>query len=243
MKKIIVIFSIVLIFYQSGISCDCLGSGKTFCDEANSINENEIIARIQIESREGLGGQARILNLYKGSEERKVIQIWGGNGANCINTLGKVGQIFIMKIGRITKEYPFSPEKKIGDYSSGFICANTTLWVDKGKIRGVISQTMKYELIEDIDPMNLFFCPLFKSDAQELQTIQISPNPTSNDLTIKGLKSDITVLIFDAIGRLLAEKAVAESNNSVLVGDLTSGLYIIRFRKNMTTKSLKFVKL
>jgi hypothetical protein len=75
MKKIT--FLIILFFgaVQTGFSCRCQSSNKTFCDELQSITQNQIIARIQIEKCNGVKAEARILNLYKGREDKKNIRI------------------------------------------------------------------------------------------------------------------------------------------------------------------------
>jgi Secretion system C-terminal sorting domain len=244
MKKITLLLFFILSLHQLGFACRCASPTKTFCDEAISINENHIIARIQIESKDGIVGQARILNLYKGTEDRKTIQIWGGTGSgggDCIYTIGNVGQIYIIILYRFNQTFPSSPAIKAGDYSMGG-CSNTILLKDGGKIKGRITQLRNDDEIDDIDPTSLSFCPQFKSDAQELQTIQIAPNPTSNNLTIRGLISDINISIFDAVGRLVSEQLVSVSNNILLVGDLSRGLYIIRYRRNTEIRSVKFVK-
>jgi hypothetical protein len=242
MKKITLLFLVVLSITQFGYSCDCIGANISFCDEVSSINEDEIVARIQIVSREGLGGKAQILYLYKGVEEKKVIQIWGGGGGDCSIVLGRVGQILIMKIGRITQNYPYSPEMKIGDYKSGGVCSNTTLIVENGKIQGRISKLIKSNIIDDDDPKSLSFCSIFESDAQELESVKISPNPTSDNLTIRGLRSSVIVSIFDYMGKLLSEEVISPSNNNVSFINFANGLYIIRFRRNNAIKGLKIVK-
>jgi Secretion system C-terminal sorting domain len=243
MKKITLFLFFIFSLHQIGFSCRCSAPTKTFCDEAISINENHIIARIQIESKDGNVGQARILNLYKGAEDRKIIQIWGGSGGgDCLYKIGNIGQIYISILYRYNQTFPNGPAIKAGDYSMG-ACSNTILWKDGGKIKGRITQLGNDDEIDDIDPTSLFFCPQFKSDAQELQTIQISPNPTSNNLTIRGLLSDINISIFDAVGRCVSEQLVSVSNNTLLVGDLSRGLYIIRYRRNTAIRSMKFVKI
>jgi hypothetical protein len=243
MTKITLLLSFLLSLHQVGFSCTCAGSAKTFCDEAISVNEKVIIARIQIVSRDGLSGQARILNLYKGTENKEIIQLWGGNGGNCIRTIGGIGEVYIIILGRFTETIQSKPLINLGDYSMGSDCANTALWVDKGKIIGVITNLTMYDQIDDTDPTTLPFCPRFKSDAQELESIQISPNPTANDLTIRGLTYETTISVFDVVGRLVSEKLVSASSNNLSVGDLASGLYIIRFRKNKVVKGVKFVKI
>jgi Secretion system C-terminal sorting domain len=243
MKKITLLFSVLFGLHQLGFSCDCISYGKTFCDIALSIKEDQIIARIQIESREGLGGQARILQLYKGTEEQEVIQIWGGNGGDCIQGFGRVGEILIVILGRFNQVNKFKPLIKIGDYSMGTDCGNTTLRVENGMISGLLTAKNTYEKMADTDPRNLSFCSSFITNEQELQGIAITPNPTSIDLTIRGLTSEMTISIFDVIGRLLSERMVSASDNNVLVGELSSGIYIIRFRKNTLIKELKFVKI
>jgi Secretion system C-terminal sorting domain len=243
MTKITLLLSFLLSLHQVGFSCRCSGSTKTFCDEAIAVNENQIIARIQIESRDSLGGQARILNLYKGTESKEIIQVWGGFGSDCIRTIGSVGQVYIIILDRFNQTAQNSPAVKTGDYSLGSDCSNTALWIDNGKIKGIITQLVYDEEIKDTDPTTLPFCPRFKSDAQELESIQISPNPTSNDLTIRGLTYETTISVFDVVGRLVSEKLVSASSNNFAVGELVSGLYIIRFRKNKAIKGVKFVKI
>lgn len=243
MKKIVLLLALCFSFLQTGLSCDCIGNLKTFCEEVSSITENQIVVRVQIASREGLGGKASILSLYKGVENEKIIQIWGGSGADCTEMLGSVGQTFIMILSRIEQVNQFNTKFKIGDYKAGFICSNNMLSVDKGKIIGMITNPSKSDAITDSDPTNLFFCPKFSSDVQELEKINIFPNPTSKNLTVSGLKSVVTLDIYDVLGRHLFEKLITVSDNTVVFNDLASGIYIIHFRKNNAVKGLKFVKI
>lgn len=243
MKKIVLLLTLCFSFLQTGLSCDCIGNFKSFCEEVSTITENQIVVRVQIASREGLGGKARILNLYKGIENEKMIQIWGGSGADCTQMLGSVGQTFIMILSRIEQLNQFNTKFKIGDYKAGFICSNNRLSVDKGKIIGMITNPSKSDAITDSNPTNLFFCPKFLSDAQELDKIEIFPNPTSNEIIIKGINAEMTIHVYDVVGRHVFEKLITVADNNMIFNDLTSGVYIIRFRKNNAIKGLKFVKI
>jgi hypothetical protein len=130
-----------------------------------------------------------------------------------------------------------------GDYDSGFICNNTVLWVKNGKIEGKITQIGVTEQIVDSDPNRLSFCPSFQTNDEDLQNIEIFPNPTSNNLIVKGLQSEITVDVFDVVGRHLLGKNVSVSDNIVSLGNFASGLYVIRLRRNTIVRGLKFVKI
>jgi hypothetical protein len=242
MKRITLVITLIFNALQIGFSCRCQPSDKTFCDELQSIGKNQIVARVLIEKREGASAEARILNLYKGDEDRKNIRIWGSDGINCNNGLGRVGDVFIAVLGRYERVIVSSKLIEIGDYDSGINCRNTLLWVDNGKIKGAINQ-LKDEEIEDIDPSKLLFCPSFQTNEEELQNIQILLNPTSNDMILKDLKSDITIDIFDIAGRHLLAKTVSVSSNIVSFGNFASGLYIIRLRRNTIVRGLKFVKI
>jgi hypothetical protein len=242
MKKVSILPFFLYTFIQIGLACDCVTNTRGFCSFVQTLTQKQIVARVLIEKRDNASGQVRILNLYKGHETRKLIKVWSGNGANCIGFLGNVGEEFIMVFDLIEEKSSFRPEQEIGDYHPASACSPGTLKVENGKIIGAINSAKREEIL-DSDPTQLFFCPSFLSDAQELEKIRVIPNPFSTQLVVEDVASDVVVSVFDIAGRLVAEINFAKTDNRLVLGHLASGLYIIRFRKNLATRSFKFVKI
>lgn len=78
--------------------------------------------------------------------------------------------------------------------------------------------------------------------AVEVKNVSISfyPNPTTNWLTIDGLSSSSTVLVFNSIGSLISGVPMEETNGGVRLNftQLTEGLYLIK----TPSQSVKILK-
>ena len=74
----------------------------------------------------------------------------------------------------------------------------------------------------------------------ELSSIKIYPNPTTNKLYFKSaIVENFKVSVFDILGKKVIEDSL-NTNNALDVSQLHTGIYIIRFNDYNTT--FKFVK-
>jgi hypothetical protein len=241
MKQLFLLISIIALFEPTAEACDCNFTLNTFCKALQATNDKCIVARVFVEERTSVGANLRILNLYKGDETQKRIQVWGIlNGAGCIDGVRSVGTTFIMILWRVEVSYP-PLNAKVGDYLTGSICVPWQVLVENGKIIGPLT-TDTSQTVDDTDPKRLSFCPNFKTDLDLLENITVAPNPTNNILNFNSLTSDTHIEIFDVLGRLIQQKTVVPSLSFINVADLASGLYIIRFKKNAAVHSVKFIK-
>ncbi len=242
MKKLLLLISIITIFGKNAKACDCNSSLNTFCKSVEAVNDKSIIVRVIVEERDKNRGKLRILNLYKGNESKLFIQVWGSDGFSCRDNIGNVGQTFIMILYRIEKFSQFPIEEKEGDYQTWNFCTISHLLVENGKIKGRITEN-EIQTVDDSDPNRLPFCPNFKTDLEDLQSMIIAPNPTEDILYLKNLSSDTQIEIFDILGTKIQQKSILQSQNYIDVADLAAGLYIVRFRKNKAVNTVKFIKI
>lgn len=77
-------------------------------------------------------------------------------------------------------------------------------------------------------------------------SISVFPNPTSDVLTLKLTKEDLTglqYLLFDISGRLLSQKNLEMNETTINVNQLNNGLYLIKVQDGMKElKTFKIVK-
>ena len=74
-------------------------------------------------------------------------------------------------------------------------------------------------------------------DEHEMQPISLYPNPANDKIRIEGLEDETEISIFNTLGMLLMTQTL-DGNNEISVGDLASGLYIIRVGR----RHAKFMK-
>ena len=77
-------------------------------------------------------------------------------------------------------------------------------------------------------------------------SITVYPNPTSDVLTLKLSKEDVTgiqYLLFDNNGKLLSKKDLVSNETSVLVNHLSNGLYVLKVQSGLRElKTFKIIK-
>jgi hypothetical protein len=91
------------------------------------------------------------------------------------------------------------------------------------------------------DKVNVFKNQLITLGLEEnsLENISIYPNPTKDILNFNGFPNELSVSIFDALGKNVGNKTLGE-NDSIDVSNLSSGIYLIRFKNSNST--FKFIK-
>ena len=67
------------------------------------------------------------------------------------------------------------------------------------------------------------------------QSLNIFPNPTSDNFTIECAMEDIgkTIQLYDALGNLVLDKKIERSSEKINVMQFSSGIYSIRFNQNV----------
>jgi hypothetical protein len=68
-------------------------------------------------------------------------------------------------------------------------------------------------------------------DEQSLVSIELFPNPVTDKLHVKGCKTDADFSIYSVTGQLIKEGKLNE--NTVYVGDISEGMYYIKFKEEL----------
>ncbi|MDC9721329.1 MAG: endonuclease [Urechidicola sp.] len=75
-----------------------------------------------------------------------------------------------------------------------------------------------------------------------LESIRIYPNPASgNTLTIEVLEN-VTISVFDILGKQVLNTQVSRTNNQIDISDLNSGIYMIRLQTENGSATKKLIK-
>ena len=72
-----------------------------------------------------------------------------------------------------------------------------------------------------------------------LQTVSIYPNPTTNNLFFNGVQEDMDVSVYNVLGNQILNARIT-AGNALDVSHLSSGVYILKFNDRNT--ALKFIK-
>lgn len=103
--------------------------------------------------------------------------------------------------------------------------------------------TYQYRLKEvDIDG-NFKYSPVRFIIINQAVTIQLTPNPATNKVYVKGITAPVEVLLFDIRGRLLQKTMVADQYTAIDISSLASDVYVVKVIQNdkilTTTKVIK----
>jgi CRISPR/Cas system CSM-associated protein Csm4 (group 5 of RAMP superfamily) len=109
--------------------------------------------------------------------------------------------------------------------------------VDSVFFRIEANNTFSYSLsYEILTPVGIH--ELIKGKGQ----LSLGPNPATDMVYIGGLKQSGTFIISDLSGKKVLSGIVSETNNSLDIHQLTSGMYIISIYSNGSVESLKLLK-
>jgi aminopeptidase N len=76
---------------------------------------------------------------------------------------------------------------------------------------------------------------------KEFAHVMLYPNPANNELHVKQAAGS-QVQIFDMRGQLVQENALIENDQVIDIASLLHGVYVVQFKKNESTATLRFVK-
>ncbi len=115
-------------------------------------------------------------------------------------------------------------------YTIGEGVAQTLTKGDKTITQGFHQTTMSVTMVSELKDLDF--------------SISVFPNPTSDVLTLKLTKENVSglqYLIFDINGKLISQKNLESNETNVSVGQLAEGFYIIKVQAG--TKELKTFKI
>ena len=75
----------------------------------------------------------------------------------------------------------------------------------------------------------------------EIKDISIFPNPATSSITIKNIKKEYTVEVFNLIGQKVMDSKISPNNNQIDVSNISNGAYILKLKDY--SGALKFIKL
>ncbi len=78
--------------------------------------------------------------------------------------------------------------------------------------------------------------------ANELRQVSFYPNPVKDELRINGLSVEATASIYSISGSLVKKAPVGESNNTIDVSDLSSGIYVLKLAVEGKELMVKIIK-
>jgi Secretion system C-terminal sorting domain len=239
MKKIW--FSLILVVYvnQTVFSCDCIFK-STFCEVTQNFKRtNSIVVKATVLSVSKEVAELQVLSVIVGDESRSTIKCFRHDPVFCGTVpFGEVGETFIYIFNRIDSITAFSPpNSQVRDYLLP-ICQFIKLKVEGDKIIGRITESKEQVMSE-----NELLCGLLNTKNENLNTIKIAPNPTENKLFFKGIEKQINVAVFDIMGKMVFNQSVNTVQNFINIGDLASGIYIVRMQYLSNIIIVKIVKL
>jgi hypothetical protein len=129
------------------------------------------------------------------------------------------------------------PNSQVRDYLLP-ICQFVKLKVEDDKIIGRITESKEQVMSE-----NELLCGLLNTKNENLNKIKIAPNPTENKLFFRGIEKQINVAVFDIMGKMVFNQSVNTVQNFINIGDLASGIYIVRMQYLSNIIIVKIVKL
>jgi Secretion system C-terminal sorting domain len=239
MKKIW--FSLILVVYvnQTVFSCDCIFK-STFCEVTQNFKRtNSIIVKATVLSVNKEVAELQVLSVVVGDESRSIIKCFKHDPYTCGTVaFGNEGETFIYILNRIDTIYRFSPPNvQIKDYILP-LCQFIKLRVEGDKIIGRITENKEQVMSE-----NELLCGLLNTKNENLNKIKIAPNPTENKLFFRGIEKQINVAVFDIMGKMVFNQSVNTVQNFINIGDLASGIYIVRMQYLNDMIIVKIVKL
>jgi len=79
---------------------------------------------------------------------------------------------------------------------------------------------------------------------EKTKGFKIFPNPVNNILHVKALigNEQLSMTIYNVLGKIVLQKHMTDSANSIDVSAMTSGLYIIKLQSEHTSRTFKIIK-
>ncbi|MCC6371928.1 MAG: T9SS type A sorting domain-containing protein [Bacteroidia bacterium] len=111
--------------------------------------------------------------------------------------------------------------------------ANTVFTITATDSMGCNNSTLLYLSIN----------PCLGIDAnQDLGVPRIYPNPANAQISLKGVTANVNVEVFDALGKLVLSEKSLNYQNSLLIQQLSRGIYVLKISEADKTYTLRFVK-
>ncbi|WP_299261401.1 T9SS type A sorting domain-containing protein, partial [uncultured Aquimarina sp.] len=66
-----------------------------------------------------------------------------------------------------------------------------------------------------------------KPEEVKSEILSVYPNPSSNSIIIKGVEENDVLTIYDLMGKVIKRTKLTTNNESLIISDMASGLYIL----------------
>ncbi len=139
-------------------------------------------------------------------------------------------------------------EETIYDYN--YLAKDLILpdWFQDENMKHKITDVLHYSTNEDtgglyVEGRGKFFYSdktITGIDNNEIELVQVYPNPASSTLYIKGLAPNVAVSIFDLNGLLIGNKQL--NGNQMDISELANGVYILKVSNHGKPRIMKFIK-
>src|SRR5690554_1190764 len=86
-------------------------------------------------------------------------------------------------------------------------------------------------------------CDYLSVGTEQLESVSVYPNPTSNVLNIEGITEEgLQITVQDLSGRVVQPKVVSNSNTALDLTGLQNGIYLVQIIKDNAQKVIRVVK-
>lgn len=76
----------------------------------------------------------------------------------------------------------------------------------------------------------------------KVETMSMYPNPASNTIQFSGIRNRLQYRIYNTLGNLIAQGSIDNSQKSIDISMITSGMYLVEITVNTQSKTFKLLK-
>ena len=245
----IIVISIILLSAPDLLACSCDG-GLTFC-EATTGTENDLIVAGEITYVDSTKLRLKIIDTFKGKEDRDTITIWSGTDFYCTDLfsmstieLGEKGDSIIIILPQIDSTNIENDWDVIGDYRRPYyLCITPCLRLENDTVWGAIKDrwpmpqstilSTTYENFKELWHDEQIDCSeLVGTDFLESTDVDLCMG--NNKLVLENYNAlDLTINIFDHFGHKI--QSISSTSDRHIVVNPTMGnskLLIVQVLEN-----------
>lgn len=251
MNRIVLLLLFVFLSFR-GIPCDlaCL-----LCFE---FTEDDFVFGGEIIQTGEEFIQLKIIDQFRGNEQRDIITIWSGTDFECngpwsmsANDFGNIGDTLLL-VTRLIEDIN-NPWDVQCDYRRVYYCFSNSQFGQSDWVWDLWNGSMTYETFkEKWANKTLEGCENYEGDQEGCESkgniqISVAPNPTFgevNIITAPIFEKNYVLKIFDATGRWVLEESDLKVKNRFDLSQFPNGVYFISiFENGKILKTKRVVKI